>query len=393
MADRSFTMGGAYDDDIGQDFLRAVLMKFDFNHNLLWISDSGLDQDIFGSGLQSLVTGDESVYIASGGTSYNVRSSCGFSEWPYQISSFRADSGERQWTRRIEANDVTRITNMALVGEQWLWVGGSTRGDLTIGDSRLDQVSNYLDCSYNAFLLCINVQENQVSFFSHSDPNRAKFPQDLAVHDDHIYVLSSVYEESSFPMPINGYNGRWNLQIDKLTNGGVTVDSLMWPTQIRSSSLTDRLWRNKFGFDFHSDGGVVIGATQLFNGGIDGFYSPASAPELNSNFNTWSMQRRDIDQLQSAEFQLVTTDYSEFEMYPNPLNTDAFVLELPPRDAEKYDQLIMTDLHGRIVGFQNLSGPFGSRLISVDGALSNGTYLIQLVGTSRSVVKKLVLQR
>ncbi|HKL40930.1 MAG TPA: T9SS type A sorting domain-containing protein, partial [Cryomorphaceae bacterium] len=392
MADRQFNLSGEYENTIQSEMVRAVLMKYNFNHELLWIADSGLDQAIFGSGLQSLVVGEDFVCIASGGTSFSVSSSCAHSEWPYQISSFHAESGERQWRRLLDANDVTRITDLVLVGEEWLWVGGYSRGDLSTGNSHLDIQPNYLNCSYNDFLMCINVREHKVSYFKHSDPSRAKFIQDLSFHDDHLYALSMVYEESGFPMPIWANNGRWNVQIDKFTNGGVKVDSLIWPTAMSASYFSDLLRYHKFSFDFHPEGGTVLSANRLLNGRLDGFYSPPSTPGA-TRFNSWLLQRRDIDELESASLPLPPVSKGDFKIYPNPLYTDALVLELSSQDVEKYDQLIMTDLHGRVVSFQNLSGPFRSRLISVDGTLSNGTYLIQLVGSSKSVVKKMVLQR
>lgn len=392
MADRNFTFGGAYSNTIAQGYVRAVLMKFDLDHNLLWVSDSGLDQDIFGSGLQSLVVGKDFVYMASGGTSYSVWSSCAYSEWPYQISSFRTDSGVRQWTRQISANDVTRITNLELVGGEWLWIGGYTRGDLSTGSEQLFIQPNYVQCSYNGFLLCIQAHENSVSYFSHSDPTRAKFIQDLRFYEDHLYALSLVYEKDPFPMPIYGVNGRWNVQFDKLTNGGVKVDSLVWPTAISTWDLSERLQENKFSFDFHPDGGIVLAVDQLLNGRIDGFYSPPSSPGYTS-FNSWLIQRRDIVPLVSATLPPSAVSLNEFRIYPNPVFSDAFVLELPKEDVEQYDRLIMTDINGRVVSSRNLNGSSSSRFISVDTGLANGLYLIQLEGSRRSDVKKLVLQR
>lgn len=394
MAENSFTLNGAYENTVSPGKVRAVVMKYNLNHSLQWISDSGLDQDIFGSGLQQLEVGEDAVYIASGGTSYSVWSSCANSEWPYQISRFDALTGNFQWRTSLEANDVTRIPSMAVVGDQWLWIGGYTRGDLAIGDRRLDLVPNFMNCGYNGFLLCLNTASGTSSFFRHTDPSRAKFIQDIKFHGDHLYALSLVYEEDLFPVPIFGTDGRWNLQMDKVTNGGLKVDSLIWHTSVSRLHIDDRLRDHKFGFDFHPDGGVVLAAQEISNGIIDGFTSPSSEAVWRY-MNSWLIQRRDIQELEDAALppEVLPPGGREFEIYPNPLTGNSLVLKIPAEDLDKYDRIVLTDLQGRQCMQQNLSGPFESRLIEVDGALANGVYIVELKGSARSAAVKLVLKR
>lgn len=396
MADSGFDAMGEYQMNITNGFLRAVVMKFDFDHELIWISDSGIDQDIFGSGLQSMEIGNEFVYISSGGTSYNVRSSCAFSNWPYQISSFFKGSGKLRWQRILQASDLTRITDMELINEQWLWVTGSTRGDLTIGDQNLEHNSNYIDCGYNGFMFCLNTDENALVYFNHSEPELAKFPQDIAFHGGHLYILSTVLQEDDFPAPITGFNASWTLQLDRYTVDGRRIDFLSWPTQIRSyfsySTLMELLWEFKFGFELSENAGIFIASTQLFNGGIDGFYSPPSSPGFSFS-NVWGMQRRNIEDFLTRQITISLETDEDFNVFPNPLSSDAFVLEVPEDDVENYSQLLIMDVNGRTVSARSLSGPFRSRLITVDESLSNGLYLVRLVGNKRSKTKKLVLNR
>jgi hypothetical protein len=202
-----------------------------------------------------------------------------------------------------------------------------------------------------------------------------------------------VYEEDLFPIPLQGYDGRWNLQLDKYTNGGLKVDSLLWPTSLSRFRLEDRLRENKFSFDLYPEGGVLIAGVHVSNGDIDGFASPSSEA-ARSYLSSWLLQRREIEALESASLpETQTSGGGAFQIYPNPLTGSAFVLTMHPDDVEKYDQLALIDVQGRRCLSQNLSGPFESRLIDLDSFLANGIYIVQLVGPGGSVSKKLVLNR
>ena len=392
MADRNFDLNGVYSNDITAGNLRAVLLKFNLNHELVWIADSGQDQYVFGSGLQSLVVGDESVFLSSGGTSYSVTSSCAFSSWPYVIAGFNKYSGDKTWRQVLFSTDVTRITNMVVINEQSLWLAGYSRGDLTLGNRQLDLISNYFSCGYNDFLVNLDAQTGTVRYLGHTDPSRQKFVQDIQFNKDHLYTLSMVYEEDSFLSPIYETNNHCTLQLDKYTSGGLKVDSLIWPTSIFRSSLGSILKEVRFGFDIHPDKGIVLAGNEIANGTLDGFYSP-SCTDPGYYLNSWLMQRREIDDLENATLEPVASKENEFRIYPNPVTDGSFVLDIPTRNVSAYNQLIITDIQGRPCVNYTLNGTQSARLIHLDENLANGVYIVQLIGNSKSISNKLVLQR
>jgi ELWxxDGT repeat protein len=393
MADRNFDLGGAYSNNINQGKLRAAVLKYSLDHELLWVADSGLDQDIFGSGLQEMEVSDESVFISSGGTSYSVSSSCGFSNWPYQISRFDAETGQRKWRQILTADDVTRITSLNISDDQLLWAGGYTRGNLSAGNNELDLVSNHLNCPMNDFVLTLNAESGEVARFFHTDVTRPKLIQDTQVDEDYFYALSMVYEEERFPVPIYGHQGLWTLQLDKYTHSGLMVDSVIWPTSISRLHFSDRLREHQFSFDFHPEGGVVISATNLANGTIDGFYSPSSEDPVHYNFNSWLIQRREIRDLENASPPPMILGGGEFAVFPNPVTDNSFGITLPEEDVNSYNQLIIRDIQGRPCASQNLEGSLRTRFINLSSTLANGVYLIELVGDSKRVSEKLVIYR
>jgi len=392
MADRNFGLNGSYTNNIGQGKLRAVVLKYNLDHELLWVADSGLDQDIFGSGLQEMEVSDESVFISSGGTSYSVSSSCGFSNWPYQISRLDVETGQRKWQQILTADDITRITSLNISDNTLLWAGGYTRGNLAAGNSELDLISNHMSCPMNDFILTLNTESGEVVRFFHTDLTRPKLIQDMKVDEDYFYALSLVYEAERFPVPIYNYEGIWTLQLDKYTHGGRMVDSLLWPTSIYRSSFSDRLREHQFSFDFHPEGGIVLTATNLSNGTIDGFYSPSTEDPL-SYFNSWLIQRREITEFENASLPPVTEGDGEFAVFPNPVTDNSFGINLPEKDADAYNQLIIRDIQGRPCAYQNLEGSLRTRFVHLSSTLANGIYLIELVGDSKRVSEKLVLYR
>lgn len=389
LAANGFAMEGVEAVSIGENLHRTYAFKFDSNLNLAWSQSLKHDQYLFGSGLNTLELDNGQVYLSSGGTAYNVSGSCAYSDWEYLIAALNKNSGNLKWEQICNSTDFIRITDIKALPNDQLWFGGYTRGDLSIGLRSLKKQENYRSCGNNGFLLCMSKAEGDVLLLKADDPGREKLVQNIEYKNDLLYVLSLVYEEETFPVPIYGYDGHYSIQLDRRNLGGILIDSLRWPTMLTSLYYSELINSKKLGMSAHPDGGMIFTGFGFWNGSIDGF---SAMPNQSKNQrNTWLVQRRsDLNFLQAPH---VDSNEEMLTIYPNPVNLDAISVSIDAGSLGQYQRLSIYDAAGRLIMDKPFRSEFKDHIIYLDRAMTNGIYLLKVSGTGGQHTGRFMLLR
>ncbi|NEN24305.1 T9SS type A sorting domain-containing protein [Cryomorpha ignava] len=368
--------------------VRTILFKYDFNLEPVWIKPLQTDQFLFGPGLNTLDIDDTRVYVSSGGSGYNVSSTCSYLEWNYRLAGLDKSNGDIVWEQTCIADDVMRITTIRSLDKDQLWLGGYTRGNMSVGEKSLSIRPNYVDCGENGFMLCLSKSAGSVLYLRNNDASRLKFVQDFDFKDDLLYSLSLVYEEDYFPRPIYGGDGRWSLQIDRMNRSGNLIDSLRWLTTLSRFDYDEKLSENKFGMKLHPDGGVIITGQQMWNGSIDGL---TTMPVESVGMNTWLISRR--DDLSFSKALSGSSEEDGIMVYPNPVSGSSISFAFRESDIGKYQNVFIYNSEGRLIFTKPLYSEFSDHIIELNGVMANGIYLLKLDGTGGEETVKFMMLR
>ena len=128
----------------------------------------------------------DKLYYLCGEGSFNVSSSCKYSNWLARVSQINAANGDIGWSRLIENTDLAEYYGLTTTDNGDVWVAGKFRGELIVNDEVREVAQGDNDCPNSGLLLGLDAH---TGIIKHSAIKPSGGFADVYAARNHLYTV------------------------------------------------------------------------------------------------------------------------------------------------------------------------------------------------------------
>ncbi len=307
-----------------------------------------------------------------------------------QVAALKASSGQLFWQTNIKANQMINLGGLVHLRNGSLWLGGYTYGSLEVQDATLAFQQNHLNCPANSFLAAFDAHSGALLALQGDAPEEGKLLQSLVAAENGFYTLSYLLaEELIYEHPLHQYGGRAAMVLDTRDAAGRLLDAELIPIAANGDQSVNK-FLNSVGLSMaaHPSEGLYIAGHNHFSGSLGLI---GARPASGSNIRSYVLQRRAAPAIPLAEVDGAFEENGVLHIYPNPLDGQAVVINIPSHEVNTFRQIAVYDVQGKRV-LQRSIQPGSQQYLFDLSSLGNGFYLVRMEG-DRFQTGKLLINR